>query len=143
MEEREISRSNKREIVSMLQNQKGIGLVEIIIAILIFAVGISIALRVLPISNTATSRARNLTVATNLAQEKIEELMSSPFNSADLSAGDHADTQNPLQRHFTRSWSVTDDVPMSDMKRVAITVSFSSGSNDSTVTLTTYITSRR
>lgn len=127
----------------MLQNQKGLGLIEIIIALLIFAVGITAALRMLPASNTATSRGRNITVATNLAQEKIEELMSSPFNSTDLSAGDHDDLQNPLQRHFTRSWSVTDNEPLADMKRVAVTVSFLSGSSDSTVTLTTYLTSRR
>ena len=128
----------------MLQSQKGIGLVEIIIAILIFGIGIAAAIRTLPESNTATSRSRNLTVATNLAQQKIEELMGAPINDAQLSAGTHTDPLNPLERIFTRTWSVTDNVPLIDMKQITVTVSFSAGnSNDNSVTLTTYLTSRR
>jgi len=127
----------------MLQSQKGIGLVEIIIAILIFSIGITAAMRTLPESNTATTRSRNLTVATNLAQEKIEELMGTPINDAQLSAGNHTDPLNPLERIFTRTWSVTDNVPLTDMKQVTVTASYTSGSNDNSVTLTTYLTSRR
>ncbi|MCK4236939.1 MAG: type II secretion system protein [Candidatus Krumholzibacteria bacterium] len=126
-----------------MQSQKGIGLVEIMIAILIFGIGITAALRTLPESNTATTRARNLTVATNLAQEKIEELMCAPFNNAELSAGNHNDPQNPLERHYTRTWSITDDVPVSAMKHLTVTVSYESGSSDNSATLTTYLTSRR
>jgi len=127
----------------MLQSEKGIGLIEIIIAILIFGIGITAAIRTLPVSNTATTRARNLTVATNLAQEKIEELMSFPYSSADLNAGDHVDPDNPLERIFTRTWNVTDNVPVTDMKRVIVTVTYTSNSGDNSSTLTTYITSRR
>ncbi len=127
----------------MLQSQKGIGLVEIIIAILIFGIGITAAMRTLPESNTATTRSRNLTVATNLAQEKIEELMGTPLNDAQFSAGNHTDSLNPLERIFTRTWSVTDNVPLTDMKQVTVTVSYTSGSSDNSVTLTTYLTSRR
>lgn len=127
----------------MLQSQKGIGLVEIIIAILIFGIGITAAIRTLPESNKATTRSRNLTVSTNLAQQKIEELMGTPINDAQLSAGNHADPLNPLERIFTRTWSVTDNVPLTDMKQVTVTVSYTSGSNDNSVTLTTYLTSRR
>lgn len=127
----------------MLQSEKGIGLIEIIIAILIFGIGITAAIRTLPVSNTATTRARNLTVATNLAQEKIEELMSSPYSSADLNAGGHVDPDNPLERIFTRTWSVTENVPVTDMKHVIVTVTYTSNSPDNSATLTTYITSRR
>ena len=127
----------------MLQSEKGIGLIEIIIAILIFGIGITAAIRTLPVSNTATTRARNLTISTNLAQEKVEELMSSPYSSADLNAGDHVDPDNPLERIFTRTWNVTDDVPITDMKRVIVTVTYTSSSDDNSATLTTYITSRR
>lgn len=127
----------------MLQSQKGIGLVEIIIAILIFGIGITAAIRTLPESNTATTRSRNLTVATNLAQERIERLMGTPLNDAQLSAGNHTDPLNPIERIFTRTWSVIDNVPLTDMKQVTVTVSYTSGNNDNSVTLTTYLTSRR
>jgi len=124
-------------------NSKGIGLIEIIIAILIFGLGIAAAIRTLPDSSTATNRARNLSVASNLAQERLEALMGVPFSSADLTAGRHFDPGNPLERRFTRSWLVSDNVPVSGMKQVSVTVSFNSGSPDSSVTVSTYLTSRR
>ena len=127
----------------MLKSQKGVGLIEIVIAMLIFGIGISAALRTLPDSNFATTRARNVSVATNLAQEKIEALMGTSLSSADLSAGTHNDPQNPLERHFTRTWTVTDNSPITDMKRLSVTVNYAGRGNDRSVTLTTFLTSRR
>lgn len=127
----------------MKRSEKGIGMVEILIAMLIFGIGISAAIRTLPLSNRAASRSRNLTMATNLAQEKIEELMSIPYDDGDLTAGDHVDPDNPLDRIFTRTWSVTDNVPVTDMKRIDVTVSYDTDNPDNSVTLTTYLTSRR
>ena len=127
----------------MLKSQKGVGLIEIIIAMLIFAIGITAAIRTLPVSNAATSRSRNLTMATNLAQQKIEELMGTPFNDGQLLAGAHNDQTNPIERIYTRTWNVTDNDPVVDMKTVTVTVTYLSGSNDNAVTLSTYLTSRR
>lgn len=127
----------------MLKSQKGVGLIEIVIAMLIFGVGISAALRTLPDSNFATTRARNVSVATNLAQEKIETLLGTPLTSADFSAGTHNDPLNPLQRHFTRTWTVTDNTPIAGMKRLSVTVTYAGRGNDRSVTLTTLLTSRR
>lgn len=125
------------------RSQLGIGLIEIIVAMLVFAVGIAAALRTLPSSNQAASKARNLTIATNLAQEQIERLMAAPFSDASLSPGTHLDPRNPINNHFRRSWFVVDNLPVSGMKTVDVTVSFNSGNADSSVTLSTYITSRR
>ena len=127
----------------MMRSNRGISLVEIMIAILIFGVGITAAMRTLPVSNRATTRARNLTLATNFAQQKIEELMNVPISDADLTNGNHADLDNPLDRIFTRTWIVTDNSPIVDMKRVDVTVVWTADGNDNTVTLTTYLTSRR
>jgi type IV pilus assembly protein PilV len=128
----------------MLKSEKGIGLIEIIIAMLIFAIGITAAIRTLPVSNTATTRSKNLTTATNLAQQKIEELMGIPYSDAELNAGDHNDADNPLERIFTRTWTVTDNTPVPDMKTITVTVTYQAGSDsDNSVTLSTYLTSRR
>jgi len=127
----------------MMRTNRGISLVEIMIAILIFGIGITAAMRTLPVSNRATTRARNLTLATNYAQQKIEELMNAPINDADLTAGNHPDPDNPLDRIFTRTWVVTDNNPIVDMKCVDVTVVWTADGNDNTVTLTTYLTSRR
>ena len=127
----------------MMKSEKGIGLIEIFIAMLIFAIGITAAIRTLPVSNTATTRARNLTMATNLAQQKIEELMGTPLNDANLASGAHNDQDNPIERIYTRTWNVTDNDPVIDMKTVTVTVTYLSGSDDNAVTLSTYLTSRR
>jgi prepilin-type N-terminal cleavage/methylation domain-containing protein len=127
----------------MFKSQKGITLVEIMIAVLIFGIGISVAMRTVPESSVITTRGRNITIATNLAAEKVEELMSVSWGDADLNAGNHIDLDNPINLHYQRSWTVTDDVPIQGMKRVSVLVSFPTSSADSTVTLDTYITSRR
>ncbi|HMA77239.1 MAG TPA: hypothetical protein VKO43_08020 [Candidatus Krumholzibacteriaceae bacterium] len=127
----------------MFNSEEGIGLIEIIMAILIFAIGITAAMRILPVSNFSTTKSRNITFATNLAREKIEELSAVPFDHSDLASGSHTDPENPLQNNFTRSWNINDNVPVSGMKEVNVTVSFNSRSSDSSATLTTYITSRR
>lgn len=127
----------------MLKSQRGVGLIEIVIAMLVFAIGISAALRALPDSNVATTHARNISIATNLAQEQLEILSGTPYNGADLTAGNHVDPRNPLNRHFTRTWIVADNTPINGMKRVAVTVSFNSVKADSSVTLNTFLTSRR
>lgn len=127
----------------MLKSEKGVGLIEIVIAMLIFGIGIAAALRSLPDSNVATTRARNISIATNLAQEKVETLMGTAFNSADLAAGTHNDPLNPLQTHFTRSWSVRDNTPLTGMKSLNVTVTYTGGGDDRSVTLSTFLTSRR
>ena len=132
-----------QEVSTMLKSQKGVGLIEILIAIVLFGIGVSLAMRTLPDSNVAMTRGRNITTATNFAQEKVEELMSIPFTNADLASGTHADPENPIDRTFSRNWTVTDDAPVQGMKTVAVSVSFETANDDSTVTLTTFITSRR
>ncbi len=84
-----------------------------------------------------------MTTAMNLAVERLEELMSMPYNDAALSQGNHSDPLNPIDLHYTRSWIVVDDNPVLGMKRVSVMVRFPTSSADSSVTLNTFITSRR
>jgi prepilin-type N-terminal cleavage/methylation domain-containing protein len=130
-------------MLNLLKSQKGIGLIEILVAMVLFGIGLSFAMRTLPDSNVIMTKGRNITKATQFAQEKIEALMSVPYSDADLAAGTHNDPDNPIDRNFTRSWTVTENAPLQSMKTVNVTVSFQTGSADSTVTVSTYITSRR
>jgi prepilin-type N-terminal cleavage/methylation domain-containing protein len=126
-----------------MNSQKGFGLIEILIAMVLFGIGISLAMRTLPQSNVATTRGRNITKATNLAQQQVEALMAVSYSDADLDAGTHADPDNPIDLHFQRSWVVTDNTPVPGMKQVNVTVIWETASMDSSVTLQTYLTSRR
>jgi len=127
----------------MWRNEKGASVVEIMVALVIFGVGLVAAARMLPESSAKTTRSRNKTIAVNIAQEKIEELMASGFQHADLTAGDHADPANPINLHYLRSWTVTDDTPVVDMKMISVSVTFPTSGADSVATLRTYKTSRQ
>jgi len=126
----------------MLRSKSGISLVEILVAMMILGFGISMVMRTLPESNTITSRARNITKATNLVQEKLEQLINQPFGDPVLAQGLHADPENPIERDFRRSWVVQDDNPYAGMKRVSVRVSFPTASADSSVSISSVISSR-
>jgi prepilin-type N-terminal cleavage/methylation domain-containing protein len=127
----------------MLTNQKGSSLVEIMVALVIFGIGLTMAIRSLPEGNAKTTRSRNMSVAVNLAQEKLEDLMALPYGDTDLDAGTHADPDNPLNNHFERSWTVVEDSPLDGMKDVSVSVTFPTASSDSVRTLRTFISSRQ
>jgi prepilin-type N-terminal cleavage/methylation domain-containing protein len=124
-------------------NQKGSSLVEIMVALVIFGIGVTAAMRMLPQSSAHTTHSRNRSIAVNMAQEKIEELMSDGFKDADLTAGNHDDPGNPINIHYTRSWSITDDTPVTGMKAISVTVTFPAAGADSSTTLRTYKSSRQ
>jgi type II secretory pathway pseudopilin PulG len=126
----------------MLRSKDGIGLVEILVAMAILGLGITMVMRTLPDSSTATTRARNVSKATNLAQEKLERLMDTPYTDADLASGDHKDPDNPIEGAFTRTWTVQDDTPYTDMKRILVTVGYPTAKSDSTVTIDSIISAR-
>jgi hypothetical protein len=84
-----------------------------------------------------------MSIAVNLAQEKLEDLMALPYNDPDLSNGTHADPDNPLRQHFNRSWTVVEDSPISGMKSVSVSVTFPTASADDVRTLRTFISSRQ
>ena len=127
----------------MLKCQRGASLVEIMVALVIFGVGLTMAIRNLPEGNAKTTRSRNMSIAVNLAQEKLEDLMALPYSDADLAAGTHTDADNPIRGHFDRSWTVTDDTPITGMKSVSVSVNFPTASADSVRTLRTFISSRQ
>jgi len=127
----------------MLKNQRGASLVEIMVALVIFGIGLTMAIRSLPEGNAKTTRSRNMSIAVNLAQEKLEDLMALTYIAGDLTAGTHDDPDNPINGHFTRSWTVVDDTPMPEMKSISVSVSFPTASADSVRTLRTFITKRQ
>lgn len=127
----------------MLRNEQGASLIEIIVALVIFALGVSMAMRTLPDSNSVTNKSRNMTKATNLAQQKLEELLALSYDHGDLNAGTHNDASNPVDVHYNRSWVVAANTPVTDMKRIQVSVIYPPAGASDVVTLTTSITAKR
>lgn len=66
-------------------NKQGFTLVEVVVAISILVVGILAIIQLFPIGMTANRISRQTTQANNLAQEKMEEIIS--FHYDDLTTG--------------------------------------------------------
>lgn len=130
-------------MTSMIRNDRGSSVVEIMVALIILGIGLTSAMRVLPESSAKTTRSRNKTTAVNIAQEKIEDLMGRPFADADLAAGNHDDPDNPIRGRYSRSWVVSDNTPVSGMKMISVSVTFPTSGADSVATLRTLKSTRQ
>jgi Tfp pilus assembly protein PilV len=111
-------------------DERGSSLIEVAVASAMFAI---VLLGFTPSVINATRATRssdNNAAAVTLAQDKLEWLRSLASTNANLTAGTHSDTLNPLKANgttggiYTRSWTVTNDTPAKGMKRVEMTVSW-------------------
>jgi type IV pilus modification protein PilV len=99
---------------------RGYTLIEVLIAMTIFALGF-LALATLQIKSIAqNANARMLTDATTIAVESLERLISLPYNHTDLNQQNnpHSITKGP----YTVQWNVQDDMPVTAAKTIVIRV---------------------
>jgi prepilin-type N-terminal cleavage/methylation domain-containing protein len=105
------------ETVREKSSQRGFTLVEVLIALAIFSLGM-LAVGTLQINSTnSNASARIHTEEYTWVVDQIERMMALGYDDADLTAGDHSVVQGP----YTVSWTVTDDAPAPDAKRIAVT----------------------
>jgi len=127
-------------------DQGGFAMLEVMLAIGLFAVvagGLSAV-------TVGTVRANNVSkqtsVAAALIQNKIERFraLNPAVSSADLTPGTHQDPLNPMtplgaaNGTYRRSWVVTANTPKVGLSQVAVTVTWT-GSRERTLTGVTYV----
>ena len=112
-------------MLRMQTDIKGFTLIEVLIGMAIFSIGI-LAVAALQVSSTkGNSSARRITEATALAESQIEALMQLSYDHADLNPANnpHESIQDP----YTINWNVTeidlDANGTNDSKTVNVTVS--------------------
>jgi hypothetical protein len=71
----------------------------------------------------------------------MEELLDLSWVEADMTAGSHTDPGNPVRSTFNRFWTVNDDDPIADMKRVEVRVTYQHGSGTRDVLVVAYMRS--
>ena len=113
-----------------LKKAEGFTMIEVILAISIFAIGI-LAIASMQASAVKTnSSASKLTERTALAQDRLERLVALPYTSPWLeSAGNfpNVDTngnthQQTIAGGYTVTWNVTDNNPITGSKYLTVTV---------------------
>lgn len=118
-----------------MKREKGFTLLEVLIAMAIFSVGLLglASLSVHTITGNASSK--RISSATVLAESKVEAFRNMAFDDSDLSAGTHNDPNNPVDEDgnsggmYTRSWIVTDNTPFPGIKKAEVAVSWDSGNH--------------
>jgi len=111
---------NNQEII---QNKRGFTLIEVMVAMVIFAVGILALAGMQSNYISGNARARLQTEATALGAHVIEQLRSLPFDAADLDP-----FTNPHQPPagstgpYDVQWNVTDNAPVNNTKTINVAV---------------------
>lgn len=98
----------------------GFTLIEVTIALTIFAVGL---LAVAAMQNSAVKMNSTADKLTNLAtwgMDKIEELSALPY--ADRALDSAENPHKEVSGNYTISWSVVDDNPVTNSKHITVTV---------------------
>jgi type IV pilus assembly protein PilV len=113
---------SKKTGIKKLQKDQGFTLIEVLIAISIFAVGL-LAVATMQLSAIrVNSTAGQITTRITWAQDKLEELMALPYTDSQLQAAGSPFQEITPDGYYTISWTVTDDTPISDTKLITVTV---------------------
>lgn len=99
--------------------QRGMTLVEIMVAMIILAIALCWLAPLIIISMRGTRRGGNLTQATTLAQDKLEEFRSTSY-AAMLAHPTGQDTVGGV----VRSWTVTEEPDQDGLARIVVDLSW-------------------
>ncbi len=125
---------------SVLGGAKGLTLLEVLIAMAVFVIGI-LAVASMQISSVRNNTTGNITTqATQLARAKMEELK----NVSDVTTlASDTDPNNPLDEDgnaggiFNRSWTVTNPLGGNISRQIVVTVGWNRRGQNRSVNLTT------
>ena len=102
------------------KKQDGFTLIEVLIALTIFAVGLLAIAAMQTSAIRMNSTGNRLTELSTVGIEKFEQLMSLPSTNAQLAAGTWTDPSPPPG--YTVTWTVVQDAFAANTRRITLTV---------------------
>lgn len=122
--------------MKVISNQRGFTLLELLIALVILAIGL-LGLAGLHVSAMhGNVSGFKISTASAVAQQRIEELKALDPSDAALSAGDHVDGSVTVQGvTYNRSYAIQDNMPITGTSTITLTVTWTepaTGANQST-----------
>jgi prepilin-type N-terminal cleavage/methylation domain-containing protein len=102
--------------------EAGFTLIEVMFAIVIFAVGVMALMLCVPMASKRVMSSGAQTRASAIASEAAEELLTIPYANSSLTLGTHNDPANPHDGIYYTRWLVEGNVPFASCKRITVTV---------------------
>ena len=123
-------------------DERGASLVELLVALIVLAVGVLAVGRVFPNTSRTQVRDKLRTAATYYAQEKLEDLAPLTWNDSKITDGRHpagtATESIGTGGTWQRYWQVTTmAAPLNTLKQITVTVRWTTQNRDS-VSVVTY-----
>ena len=116
------------------RNERGVSLIEILIAIAIFSIGILAVVKMQTAAMRANTFSANLTRAViDLNQKKAEDFLALDYSDSTVSDGSHGPEGSGI---FSTNWQVSDDTPYLGAKTIVITTTWSDQSGNHTLMTT-------
>ena len=114
--------------------RQGVTLLEVMIALLVLAFGLLAVASMITIMINANSISNRLSIATTLAEDKLETLTTLDY----YAIASEAAAPVTGESWATREVTVTPDDPMPNMKKIDVTVSWTGRTRSHNVTVTAY-----
>ncbi len=106
--------------IKTLKKQDGFTLIEVLIAVTIFAVGLLAIAAMQTSAIRMNSTGNRLTELSTCGIDKLERLMSLPYTDPQLGAGTQTDPVTP--DGYTVSWTVVPNIPTTNTSTITLTV---------------------
>jgi prepilin-type N-terminal cleavage/methylation domain-containing protein len=103
------------------RSDQGFTIIEVLMALAIFAIGILAVAKMQLTSVNGNTSARKYTEASTWGVSEIENIMSTAYDDAAL---DDGTTGTVVQGIYTVNWTVTEAVPIPNVKQIDIVVTW-------------------